>query len=478
MKYQLLTNKYSTTVITIFFVAIRNMILIKYLINTLDFEQYGEWVLLNLLIENFPYLLTLGVPYGIIRYSKGKINSEIYWTSFIFSINTGLFLLILIYWGSKASNVFAQFNSIDPNNITIFILFGIIMFDIIILNAINFYRGALDFANFSYLTLMKRLISLVLIFMIFTLSNASIVNLLIGIFLSYGLVAIQFKSNIISKLKSFKFSLIKLKKLIIFGFPTVPNILILFLIWALDRFFLLSNFSYTEVTVYDSSSNIAYLIRLFLQPIIIFLPGIITKIFEDRGIFEFNSLLRKLIKYYTMIIFLLYILIVNNSKLLLIILTNTEIMELANQYVWRMCIAMILYGYCILFSMGYFVEKKLYLETRNWLFSLIAYLLLNYLLIPIYDITGAIIALNICFVVYICMSIQNISKYISFKYFCKILISMTIGISLHGMTMFFDFSIFGSIIFTIIEFLIIIIIFKKFVNYDELKSDLKIIFIK
>ncbi|MEL0324889.1 MAG: polysaccharide biosynthesis C-terminal domain-containing protein, partial [Rhodospirillales bacterium] len=128
--------------------------------------------------------------------------------------------------------------------------------------------------------------------------------------------------------------------------------------------------------------------------------------------------------------------------------------------------------------MGYFVEKKLYLESRNWLFSLIAYLLLNYLLIPIYDITGAIIALNICFVVYICMSIQNISKYISFKYFCKILISMTIGISLHGMTMFFDFSIFGSIIFTIIEFLIIIIIFKKFVNYDELKSDLKIIFIQ
>ena len=223
-EYNLFAQRIGLVGITNILLAPSGMFLIPLLTKTLPVEEYGIWAQIMVTIGLIPSLVTLGLPYAMVRFLAGAkkrddIQEGFYSIAFIvFVTSISISYILFIYSNLIASTLF-------DNNIHVVRILAIIVF-IECLNStvLNFFRAIQHIKRYSVFIFIRTYLDLILV-AYFVLSGYGIIGATIGILITRCLTLFIMTALVISEI-GFKIpNFIYMKDYLAFGLPTVPGII-------------------------------------------------------------------------------------------------------------------------------------------------------------------------------------------------------------------------------------------------------------
>jgi O-antigen/teichoic acid export membrane protein len=200
-----------------------------------------------------------------------------------------------------------------------------------------------------------------------------------------------------------------------FSIPLIPLQVASFILSMSDRFFLQQFRALEEVGLYSLGYKFAAVLPLLtIEPFKGFVPHIFNLIERPD---ECKSTLSDFGRYYLAAGLFLALAIGMFSREVIIIMSDPEF-HAAYNVVFFLCISYVFYGLYFFSSYAIKIIKKTWLISIPWLIAVIFSLALNYNLVPVYGIYGAVIAsVTSYFVLVVCNLIVGYKAYpVNYKY--------------------------------------------------------------
>lgn len=375
--------------------ALRGIFLLPIITKFLGVESYGIWAQLTVLITLVSPLITLGLPYSLVRFlageqDKNQIKKQVYSVLFFLTL-VNFAVAALIYAGAGAIGAALGFEPVLIRMISIAIFFES-------LNSVllNVFRAFQKISTYSFFIILQGLGEIAITISMIAagkgLAGAITALALIRIitFLLAGLMVARHIGLAVPSLQVEK-------KLFAFGLPTLPNNLSTWFMKFNDRYLIGFFLGAVSVGQYVPAFVLGSVISFFEAPFSFLLPPALSKHHDQNESVIVKTFLRYSLKYYLMItipsLFGLTVL----SKKLLILLSNSEIAEASYLIVPLISGGMLFYGLSNIVSQVLILSKKTYILGKTWSFIALANFLLNLFLIPFLGIKGAGISSLISF---------------------------------------------------------------------------------
>lgn len=414
-EYKLFLKRVGLVGITNLSVTLSSVILLSILTKTLPIEDYGVWVQLTVTVSLIPMLVTLGLPYAMVRFLSNVKKKE--------TIQEGFYSIgfVVVCMGLVTSLLFFLFSNIisislfNGNILVVEVLSVIILLECINGFLLSYFRTFQQIKKYSIFFSAKTWLQLVLI-TILVLSNMGILGVVLGLLISSVFILIIMSYTIILEigLKFPKFTYIK--KYLDFGFPTIPGNLSNWLVDSSDRYLIGLFLSSAFVGYYSPGYVLGNSIYMFMAPLAFLLPAVLPKHYENNNIQEVETILKYSLKYFLLLAIPSAFGLSLLSKPLLTILSTSDISSQGYFITPFAAISAVLFGSYIIISNIIILEKKTRILGTIWIIAAITNIGLNIILIPIMGIIGAGITTLISYSLVLILIIKYSFKYLKIDF--------------------------------------------------------------
>ncbi len=386
--YKLFVQRIGLIGITNILVALSSLILLPILTKNFSISDYGIWVEINTTIALMPSIISLGLPFTMVRFlsaekDKNKIQEGFYTiTIVVFIFNIIVSTLIFVFSKSISYALF------DGNIQVVMLLSVIIFFTCINWLFINFFRTFQQMKRYCVFLLIQTYLGFFIVsYLVLTgfgvfiaVSGLLIANIVIFFIMSSFII-----SDIGFKLPKFK----NLREYLSFGLPTIPSNLSYWIVDSSDRYVIGILLGTAFVGYYAPGYLLGSVIILFYAPFSFLLPSVLPNYYDNQDYEKVRIFLKYSLKYFLLIaiptVFGLSIL----SKPILIIISTSAIA--LNGYLVTPFVALsaLLFGIYGIASEIIVLKKKTKITGIIWIIAAILNLSLNIILVPYIGIIGA-----------------------------------------------------------------------------------------
>lgn len=239
----------------------------------------------------------------------------------------------------------------------------------------------------------------------------------IGSVLSAGLATILLVRIVLAgkEVSLKKFSLPLLKKAIMYGFPlTILEISHSILNFG-DRYVIKYYLNAHELGLYSAAYTIAMeVIEVIDYPILSTVPVLYFELWNREGREGVQNLLRKGLKYYSLVVIPVMFGVIALSKELIIIIASNKYAGSA-EIVPYITIGGVIFTSSTFFSAGLYIYKKSIIPSFIMMISASINMVLNFILVPRYGLIGSAVATLIGYTSYVIIIIPISFKYVSYR---------------------------------------------------------------
>jgi len=410
-EYKLFAQRTVLVGITNLFISSSGIILLPILTKTLPVDEYGIWVQISVTVSLLPLIVTLGLPYTMVRFlaaakKKEEVQEGFYSIAFIvlFTSATASLLLFLLSKPIAAS--------LFDNRFTITkILSGIVFVECLNLLLLNFFRTFQQIKRYSIFSFIRTSLKIALV-AFFVLSGYRILGAVIGLLISSFFIFLIMASFIISEI-SIKIPKFKnTKEYLSFGLPTIPANLSNWIVNSSDRYVIGIFLGTAAVGYYSPGYTLGSIITMFISPLTFMLPAVLAKYYDENNMKKVKTILKYSLKYFLVLAIPSAFGLSLLSKPLLTILSTPEIASQGCLITPFIAVSAVLFGiYVVIIAQSLYLVKRTDIGGKLWTIAAILNLGLNFIFIPRMGIIGAAITTLIAFIF-----VFIFATYYSFKY--------------------------------------------------------------
>jgi len=397
--------------ITNFLVILSGFFLIPILTKTLPIEEYGIWAQITVTIGLIPSIVMLGLPYAMIRVLAEKKKKE--------DVREGFYSIFVVVLVTSATTSFLLFLSsksiasiLFDGNVTVAKILSLIIF-MECLNSLSFdfFRAVLQIKMYSVLLLVQTYLNLALV-AYFILSGYGIIGAVIGVLITKCFTFLIMASFIISKIgiKIPKFE--NMRSYLAFGLPIVPGNLSSWVVNSSDRYLIGILMGTTFVGYYSPGYALGNMIHMFMAPLGLILPAVLSKYYDDGRKTEVKMVLKYSLKYFLLFAIPSTFGLSLLSKPMLVILSTPKIASEGYLITPFVAVSAVFFGSFVIINHILVLEKKTKIMGSMYILAALLNFGLNLILIPYMGIVGAAVTTMMA---YLSISIAG-SRY-CFKYF-------------------------------------------------------------
>lgn len=409
--HKLFTQRIGLIGITNLLISLSGIILLPILTKTLPIEEYGIWVQISVTIGLIPLVVTLGLPYTMVRFlaaakTREEIQEGFYSIAFIV-VFTGAIASLLLFLFSKPIAV-----SLFDNNLTIARIIPLIVFiESLNILSINFFRTFQQIKRYSIFSFIRTWLNVALV-AYFILSGYGIFGAVIGLLISSFFVFLIQACIILSEIgvKIPKFT--HMREYLAFSIPTVPSNLSSWVVNSSDRYVIGIFLGTAFVGYYSPGYALGSMINMFLAPLTFMLPAVLSKYYDENNMNEVKTILRYSLKYFLLLAIPAAFGLSLLSKPILTILSTPEIASEGYLITPFVAASALLFGAYAVIAQVIVLKKRIEITGTIWITAAILNLGLNVIFVPYIGILGAAITTLLAFTLALILT-----SYYSFKYF-------------------------------------------------------------
>lgn len=387
------------------------IILLPILTKNMPIEEYGIWVQIGVTISLIPVITTLGLPQALVRFLAAAKKRE--------EIQDGFYSIVFIVVGISAivslsiflfSDIIAAF--LFNNNVLITQILSLIVFMACLENlSLTFFRTFQYIKKYCAFSVASDALNIILI-VLFILGGYGIIGAAIGLLISYLILFSIMSLNIVHKI-GFKIPEFKcIKKYLNYGIPTIPTNLSSWMVRLSDRYIITILLGVAFVGYYSPGYSLGNMIIMFISPLGLILPPVLSKYYDENNITNVKTILRYSLKYFLLLaipsVFGLSFL----SSSLLEILSTPEIAFQGYLITSFVAVSTLLYGVYVIFAQIIALEKKTKITGSIWTISAVLNIGLNIVILPYVGILGAAITTLIGYAFVCVLTIYYSHKYL------------------------------------------------------------------
>ncbi len=393
-EYQNFAQQIGLIGITNILVGLSTFLLIPVLTKNLPIEDYGQWVQLTVTISLFPLVVMLGLPYTMVRFlavekSKEEMREGFYSMLFIIIISALIFSSIFWFF----SDVIADF-LFGGNTEIIPYLIIILFLECIIIAYLNIFRTFRAIKKYSIILLFKTYLGLFISIILVQL-NYGLKGAILGILVSDLLSCLIMCSLVFLKIGFFIPKFTNIREYLSFGLPTVPSNISSWIVNSSAYYIIGILLGVSFVGYYGPGYSIGSIILMIVNPIGFLLPAVLSKFYDENKVEDVKTILDYSLKYFFALAIPSAIGLALLSKPILLLLSTPEIANNAYLIVPFISAGAVFFGLYTILIQIFVLEKRTIIFSKIWFFGAILNIVLNFLFIPLFGITGAAIA-NMC----------------------------------------------------------------------------------
>ncbi|WP_237663003.1 lipopolysaccharide biosynthesis protein [Sutcliffiella horikoshii] len=354
-------------------------------------SEMGVFENVDALISILIFVVIFGTDNALAYYfyntNDEKERTELFQTALYFRVIIAVgFNLIFIFFGEYISTILLG----TPDYKYIFFLAGtVLIVETIITLVLTYYRFQFKSKKVVFTTVAKLAFVAILSYLFLKYSDLQVSSIYLGRLISVIIIVLVLVPSLI-KMFSFKFNKEILKKLVVYGAPLVPASVAFWIITFSNRFFLTTFESLNSVGIYGVAIKFATVISLLTSSVQMAWRPYSMSIKDNSNAKQIYSTL------------FLLILIIGMTGLLGIATVIPLVMEFmikdpayaeASRYIAILSLGSFLSFYYLIISIGLFFNKKTGVISIYVGISAVISVVLNILLIPVFSIWGAVIAL-------------------------------------------------------------------------------------
>jgi len=377
-------------------VSLSSLITLPVVSKTLGAYGYGIWAQLTIIITLANPLVTLGLPFSLVRFiaaedDNRKIQGRFYAVTIFVLVLSIVACLIIMLLSRIIGDAF-----FDGNRNLIILVAIIIPFSGMNTIFINYFRARRQMKTWSAFHLAEVFGQLGLI-IFFVLSGYGLAGMVYSILAIRVVICLLAAIMIISKIGLGPPVFPVLKEQLKFGVPTIPSQLSAWVVQASDRWVISFFLGTLFVGYYTPAYMLGEFIRMLFFPLAFVLPPTLSKLYDEGNINDVKTHLRYSLKYFLMLAipsaFGLSIL----SKELLRILSTPEIAANGSNITPFVSAGIILYGIQAILAQIVVMIKKTRITAVIWIISALVNLGLNIILVPVFGIISAAVTTLIAY---------------------------------------------------------------------------------
>jgi len=298
----------------------------------------------------------------------------------------------------------------DSNQTIVKILSTILFIECLNSVQLNFFRAFQQMKKYSTFLFIKTFLNIALV-AYFVLSGYGITGAALGVLITGFLVFLIMASLIVSEIGVIIPRFTNVRGYLAFGLPTVPGNLSSWVVNSSDRYVIGIILGTAFVGYYSPGYTLGYAMYMFVAPLGIILPAILSKYYDENKMDETKMVLKYSLKYFLLLaipsLFGLSLL----SEPLLEILSTSEIAREGYLVTPFVAVGTVFFGASVVVNQIIILEKKTTITGSLYTLAAILNLGLNLALIPYTGIIGAAIATLVAY-----LFIFVVGTYYSFKY--------------------------------------------------------------
>jgi O-antigen/teichoic acid export membrane protein len=414
-EYKLFVQRIGLMGITQLLATLSTVILLPILTKNYSVSDYGIWVQITVTLNLIPSIITLGLPFSMIRFlaatkDKEEIQEGFYSISLIVVIS-GLIAALLLFIFSDTIAHYLLNNNIVAAKILPLVVF----FSSLNVVYVNFFRTFQKMKIYSiFLILQSYLVVLFLSY--FALSGYSISYTVIGLLLTQIIVFLMAFVLIISRL-GFKIpKFLNIREYLSLGLPTVSSSLSYWIVDSSDRYLIGILLSTTAVGYYSPSYTLGTLIVMLVFPFNVILLPLLSQHFDNNRMDEVRIFMKYSLKFFLTIAIPSAVGLSLLSRIIIQILSTPEIA--ANGYFVTPFIALsaLLFGIYNIIINVIVLNKKTKIIGIIWVIAAVLNIIFNLVMIPYFGILGAAVATLIAYSIAFLISVFYSAKYFRFDF--------------------------------------------------------------
>lgn len=453
--------------ITNLLIALSGIIILPFLTKTMSIEDYGLYVQFTTTISLVSLVANMSLPFTMVRFIAAKTQLEdiqeiFYSVFFVVILSTGFISSIMFLLSESIAKV------LFSNEVYIVEILAVIAFfeGIIFLN-LNLFRGLQNFRLYAILQVFKIFLQVILI-IIFLSLNTKIISAILGILLT-NIILIFITMRLVFKNIGYSFpNFCYIKEYFHFSLPTIPSNISNWVVNSSDKYLISIMLGISYVAYYNPGYAIGKMIEMVIAPLVFVLPVLLSTYYDNNCLNQVRNLLSHSMNYYLILAIPMAIGIGILSKPLLLIFTTQEIAEQGYLVIPFFAACGLMFGMYSIFAQIITLTKKTKIVGIAWTISCLLNVVLNVILIPKLYIIGASLASFFAYLFALLFVTYYSRRDLHFDINCYAVIKTTLasiimGALLYSMGIFMPFTMANfiiSIFFSIIIYLILIILFK------------------
>lgn len=390
-EYKLFIQRIGLVGISQILVNLSLILLVPIISKNYSVQDYGIWVQVAVTLNLIPSILTIGLPYSMMRFlpsmnNKEEIQEGFYSITFVVLI-VGIITAVLMY---LFSGIIAK--SLLGNNILVAKILAIIVF-VTALNLIyfNYFRTFQQMKIYSILMILQAYLTMLFAYF-FAISGYGISFAVLGIlFTQIMLFLISFA--FITHYIGFKIPELRdIKEYLALGLPTVPSSLSYWVVESSDRYIIGILLGTTAVGYYSPSYTLGTVINMLCYPFTVILLPLLSKYYDEDKMDKVKLYMKYSLKFFMALAIPSAVGLSLLSQVIIQILSTPEIA--ANGYFVTPFVTLgaIFSGiYGIVINMV-ILKKKTKIIGIIWIAAAILNAATNFALIPYFGLIGAAVA--------------------------------------------------------------------------------------
>jgi len=384
--YELLVKRIGLTGLANFVAALSPVLLLPILTKILTIQEYGIWTLIVVTASLVPALVTLGLPWAMIRFLAPTKNKD--------DIREGYYSIALVvlvagFAGSLFLFLFGIATNLLGNNRTVALLLPLVTFlasyNVVPETYFRTFQQAKRYSIVSFLYAFSYVI-LVAAFVLFGLGLAGATfGYLIALLLTSLISTFFVLRDIGVSLPSFT----ELRAYLKYGLPFVPTSVSSWALSVSDRYIITFFLGVAWVGYYSPGYALGNIIGLLAVPFTILVPTAVYQHYDANRMAEVRLIMRYSVKYFLAVAVPAAFVLSFLSKPILMVVTTPEIA--ANGYLITpfSALSAVLFGLFSIIVIVLTFEKSTAIIGTMWILAAVLNIGLNLVLVPYWGITAA-----------------------------------------------------------------------------------------
>jgi O-antigen/teichoic acid export membrane protein len=384
------------------------LLMLPFYTRWLSVEDYGTIDVLNVYITLILCLISASIAEAIFIFPKGQTSEKqkIYFSSGLFFVFISLIVTAILF---KIIVLFFAYREVSNRFITSIWYIYFLLATIFIQQYIQQFTRSIDKIRVYSTT-----------GIVLTLSTAIFSFLIIPKWGVFGYIFSLIFSNLLAAIYSFVFSgarkylsIVSIQKksckeMLGYSIPLIPNSIMVWLINAINRPIMEKYLGLHSIGIFAVANKFPGIISVASS---IFLTSWQISVLEEFGKDGYTSFYNKIFRLITMSFFFLFFIIAFCSKLIIKLFASSQYFE-AWKYMPLLTLSVILSSISAFCGSNFSAARKSKYYFYSSVCGAITSIISNFILIPILNIYGAVIATSLCYMAMLVLRVYYGWKYV------------------------------------------------------------------